>query len=347
MRKVDYLRISVTDRCNERCTYCMPEGFRDWEPHDQILTYEELLRVADVATKIGFRKFRITGGEPLLRRDIVSFVERLASISGVEYLTLSTNATLLTPMARPLADAGVRGVNISLDTLDAEAYHRITGVRLEKCLSGLRAAIATKTMQVKLNVVLIRDINEEQLLPLARLAAVLGIPIRFIELMPVTSAQVLTPQSFYSAFEARERLSKHLALEPLDGREAPRGYGPAVYYKARWNAEGWRETQDAVRSVVPDITKRDDPPRASVIGLISPMTDHRFCDDCNKVRLTPDGKLRPCLGNHLEFDLRSVLRSGGSDEDLRKVILAALGQKPEKHEFLTYDPNRRMSAIGG
>lgn len=347
MRKVDYLRISVTDRCNERCAYCMPEGFRDWEPREEILTYEELLRVAEVAASIGFRKFRITGGEPLLRQDILTFLRGMGSMRGVEDLSLSTNATLLAPMAAALADAGVRGVNISLDTLDAEAYRKLTGLGLAKCLEGLLAAVATGGLRTKLNTVLIRGINEEQLLPLARFAATLAIPIRFIELMPVTSVQVLTPQSFYSATEARSKLSEDMSLEPLTGSYAPRGHGPAVYYKARWSEEAWSDAAGTIRALLPDTPEEGREPRESVIGFISPMTDHGFCDNCNKVRVTPEGKLRPCLGDHLEFDLRSVLRGDGTDEQLRLVFQTALGQKPLRHDFLTYDPDRRMSAIGG
>jgi len=346
MRKVDYLRISVTDRCNERCTYCMPEGFSDWEPREEILDYEELLRVAKVAADFGFRKFRITGGEPLLRKDVVDFIERLSVVPGVDYLGLSTNATLLAPFARRLAAARVRSVNVSLDTLDADGYAKLTGGRLDKCLEGIGAAAATKTMKLKFNTVLIRGINEDQLLALARFAAAYGAPVRYIEMMPITTVQVLTPESFYSAFEARERLADHMDLEPVQDASAPRGYGPAVYYRATWKKESWDAATAAVRNALPGDAP-DDTSRTSVLGLISPMTDKHFCDDCNKVRITPEGMLRPCLGNHLEFDLRSVLRSGGSDADLTGVFVKALGEKPDKHDFLTYDPARRMHAIGG
>jgi cyclic pyranopterin phosphate synthase len=347
MRTVDYLRISITDRCNERCTYCMPEGFSDWDAKENLLTYEEILRVVSVSVGLGFRKFRITGGEPLLRRDAAAFLERMGRLPGVESLGLSTNATLLGPMAERLAKAGVRGVNISLDTIDPTAYDKLTGGRLEKCIEGTLAAAATGIMNVKLNTVLIRGINEDMLLPLARFAAEIGAPIRFIELMPITTTQVLGPDSFYSALQARADLSELLEIGPVERLTPPEGFGPAKYFEARWNRAAWDDAGGVLSRFLPGLRLSARPSGPSILGFISPLTDTHFCESCNKVRITPDGKLRPCLGDHLEFDLRSVLRSGGSDGDLRDVFFAALGQKPDKHEFARYDPARRMSAIGG
>ena len=318
-RRIDYLRISVTDRCNERCLYCMPQELRDWKEHSEILTYEETLRVVRVAVRLGFRKFRVTGGEPLVRKDVVPFLEELGRVPGVESLGLSTNATLLAPVAERLRRAGIDSVNVSLDTLDAERYQRITLQPLQKALDGIEAARAAGFPRVKLNAVLMRGQSEEQLLPLLRFAEERGAILRFIELMPVTTQTMLSPENFLSATEARKRIETSVPLQP--DPDAQLGHGPAVYFRT---------------------------PGGQRVGFIGALTDLHFCESCNKIRLTSDGRIRPCLGNHMEFDLKAVLRSGGSDDDVISLFGETLGLKPKEHEFRNnYLPNRSMTGIGG
>lgn len=318
-RKIDYLRISITDRCNERCVYCMPQTLKDWKERDQILTYEEILRIVRVAVELGFSKFRITGGEPLVRKDVVPFLEELGRIPGIASLGLSTNATLLAPVADRLQRAGFDSVNISLDTLDPEAYRRVTLKELSSAIEGIDAAVAAGFPKVKLNAVLMRGTTEAQMVPLLQFARERGAYLRFIELMPITTAEVLTPDTFLSAQEARSILEREVPL--THAGEVRLGHGPAIYYKT---------------------------PDEQLIGFIGAMTDLHFCDACNKIRLTSDGKIRPCLGNHLEFDLKGVLRAGGTDEELADVFRRSLGLKPAEHEFRgQYRPGRSMTAIGG
>jgi cyclic pyranopterin phosphate synthase len=260
----------------------------------------------------------VTGGEPLVRKDADVFLRALGALPGVESLGLSTNGTLLAPVAGGIRAAGVRSVNISLDTLDPGDYGRLTRGSLEDCLAGIEAAREAGIPVLKLNTVLMRGENEDQLVPLVRFAHRFGAPIRFIELMPVTTSEVLSRENFLPAEEARDRIGRELGLEPVSARL---GHGPAVYYRTREGA---------------------------LVGFIGAMTDLHFCDACNKVRLTADGKIRPCLGAHLEFDLRGVLRSGGDDAAVADVFLRALGRKPAEHEFRgQYRPGRSMTAIGG
>jgi cyclic pyranopterin phosphate synthase len=319
-RNVDYLRISITDRCNERCLYCLPEGYSDWKPREEILTYEEILRVARVAASLGFRKFRVTGGEPLVRRDIVAFIHQLAKIPGVKFIGLSTNGVRLAPLATLLREAGVNSVNISLDALTPSVYRAITRGDVAPVLEGIRAAIAAGFEKVKLNAVLIRGVNESEILPLINFAAEHHLLLRFIELMPVSMTEVLTEKNFLSANEVMRRLSAHDTLTPLG--EVQLGHGPARYYR--------------LENI------------GATIGFIGAMTNRHFCDACNKIRLTADGKIRPCLGNHGEYDLRTALRNGSSDADLAEIFHLALREKPPEHIFRNnYKPDRIMTAIGG
>jgi cyclic pyranopterin phosphate synthase len=321
MHLVTYMRISVTDRCNERCAYCLPHDVTiEWLPKGQILTYEEILRVARVATSLGVTNFRITGGEPLVRKNVADFIRELNKLPGVTDLGLSTNATLLAPLAENLRAAGIRRFNISLDTLNPGLYRELTGNgRLADCLAGIEAARATGA-QVKLNCVLMKDKNDAELLDLVEFAAGKRLPLRFIELMPVSTSDVLTDDNFLSIGHARQLIARRYDLVPVPDKL---GNGPAVYYRA-----------DGLP--VP-------------LGFIGAMTNLHFCDTCNKVRLTADGKLRPCLGSHLEYDLKSVLRAPDStDATLRQVFLQTLRNKPEQHDFRdNYQPGRKMVAIGG
>ena len=194
-RQVDYLRISITDRCNERCLYCMPEGYKGWEQTADHLTTEEIIRIVRVAAGLGFRKFRLTGGEPLVRRNILEIVRGMRKIPGVEVIGLSTNATKLAPLAESLIEAGVRTINVSLDALDPQIYKNITGGDVNLVVSGIRAAVKAGFEQVKLNTVLMRGVNEQEIWPLVLFAAEHGLPLRLIELMPLTRTDVLTDKN--------------------------------------------------------------------------------------------------------------------------------------------------------
>jgi GTP 3',8-cyclase len=326
--QISYLRVSITDRCNERCAYCMPQELQEWLPRHEILTYEEMLRLIRVAAGLGVSKVRITGGEPLTRRGVVDFIRQLPEIRGIRSIGLSTNGTLLareiTPgqtTAKALRDAGVQSINVSLDTLDPTIYWQITGRNFHaQVLDGIDAAIGAGFDQVKLNAVLMRDRHEDQLLPLIEFAATRNLLLRFIEMMPVSTREVLNESNFMSVLEAKRLVeSVYGNLIPL--REF-RTNGPASYYQI--------------------------PGRAQRIGFIGAMTNLHFCEDCNKLRLTCDGKVRPCLGSYLEFDIMEPLRAGASDEQLKHFFLDVVERKPREHEFRNnYQPNRKMIAIGG
>jgi cyclic pyranopterin phosphate synthase len=319
-RTIDYLRISVTDRCNERCVYCMPEGYKGWERREEHLTADEIIRVARVAAGLGFRKFRLTGGEPLVRNDLVEITRGIRAIPDVESIGLSTNGTKLAALARPLYDAGVRAINVSLDALDPDLYHNITGGRLADVLAGIRAAGEAGFDRVKLNCVLMRGKNEAEIWPLVLFAAEHRLPLRFIELMPVSRTDVLTEENFLPVGEVMQRLRENDNLVPQPDRRE--GHGPARYY----------------------VLERT----GALVGFIGALTNLDFCGSCNKVRLTCDGKLRPCLGDHLETDLLPALRPNGDDSQLRELLLKTLAQKPEEHSFrANYQPQRVMTAIGG
>ena len=326
--RISYLRVSITDRCNERCSYCMPQELQEWLPREEILSFEETLRLIRIAAELGVSKVRVTGGEPLTRRDVLNFVRRIPEIPGIKSIGLSTNGTLLAreitsgkTMAAALRDAGVQSVNISLDTLDRDAYSQITGRDFhEHVLRGIDAAVSAGFDQIKLNTVLMRSRNEDQLIPLVEFAGARDLILRFIEMMPVSTIDVLDENNFISVLEAKR------LIESLYGCLIPeaefRTNGPAAYYQIRG--------------------------RKQRIGFIGAMTNLHFCESCNKLRLTCDGKLRPCLGSYLEFDIMKPLRAGASDAELRQFFLDVVERKPAQHDFRdNYQPNRKMIAIGG
>lgn len=319
-RVVDYLRISITDRCNERCLYCMPEGYHGWAQRPDHLTTEEILRLVRIAAGLGFRKFRLTGGEPLVRADVPELVRGMAAIPGVEAIGLSTNGTRLAALARPLREAGVRSVNVSLDALDPALYQRITGGEVASVLAGIHAAVAAGFERVKLNAVLLRGRNEAEVWPLISFAAAHRLPLRFIELMPVSRADALTDANFLPVTEVMEQLRDRDRLIPQPDHRF--GHGPAKYYRLE---------------------------RAgALVGFIGAITNQHFCENCNRVRLTADGKIRPCLGNHGEVDLRAALRQHASEADLAALLRHAVAQKPQGHVFRdNYTPCRPMVAVGG
>jgi cyclic pyranopterin phosphate synthase len=326
--RISYLRVSITDRCNERCTYCMPRELQEWLPREDVLTYEETLRLIRIAAELGVSKVRITGGEPLTRRDVLTLFLALPSIPGIDNIGISTNGTLLArqtaggqTMAAALRATGVNSVNVSLDTLDPEAYAQTTGRDyLPQALAGIDAAIAAGFTQIKLNCVLMRGRNQDQFIPLAEYAGARNLTLRFIELMPVTTGDVLHEENFLSVTEARRELESHFG--PLIPEPEFRTNGPSSYYKI--------------------------PGRDQRIGFIGAMTNLHFCESCNKLRLTCDGKLRPCLGSYLEFDVMKVMRAGATDAELKQFFLDVVERKPEQHDFReNYQPGRMMVAIGG
>jgi len=318
-RAVDYMRISVTDRCNERCLYCLPEHFQAWMPRGEILSYEEILAVVEVAVGRGFKHFRVTGGEPLVRRDICHFLRELVRLPGVESVQLSTNGTRLAELGEALFATGLRRLNVSLDALDADRYHEITHGEVAPVLAGIRHAKALGFSPIKLNTVLIRHKNEDQIWPLIEFAASLQIPIRFIELMPVSLTEMLTEENFLPAGEVMAMLAERDKLIPV---ETSLGHGPAKYYRLKKTG--------------------------AVVGFIGALTNLHFCEACNKVRLTADGHLRPCLGHHGEFDLKPGLRPTVDKAVLRARLDQALAEKPPEHAFRdNWQPKRIMTAIGG
>ena len=306
----------------------MPQELQEWLPHSEILTYDEISRLARVASSLGVTKLRVTGGEPLTRRNVLELFRQLSEISSIRDIGVSTNGSLLAKrietgetIAQALVRLRVRSANISLDTLDRETYRQITGRDLlENTLEGIQAAKSAGFETVKLNAVLMRGRNEHELASLVRYARQENLLVRFIELMPVSTSEVLSDANFLPTAKARRIIERDFG--PLLPEPEFRTNGPAVYYRFQ-----------------------DFPQR---VGFIGAMTDLHFCEACNKLRLTCDGKLRPCLGSHLEFDIKSPLRQGASDGDLARFFLEVVERKPEQHDFRSnYQPGRKMVAIGG
>lgn len=321
-RPITYLRISVTDRCNLRCVYCLPETGMKWLPRENQLSAEEIARVTETAAKVGVRRVRLTGGEPLVRADIVEIVARIASIPGIEEVSLTTNAMLLEMLARPLVKAGLTRVNVSLDTLDADKFKRITrGGNIDRLWRGIAAAEDAGLSPLKLNTVVVNGLNADELSALARLTIENPWHVRFIELMPVGNAQnwgedfPALPDRYISVHEMQTRLS-NFDLQPAT---TPTGNGPARTFRI--------------------------PGALGTVGFISPLGEH-FCQGCNRLRLTADGHLRPCLLLDGEVNVRDTLRTG---LPLLPLLQQAVDAKPQGHElFLQHYPeSRRMAQIGG
>jgi len=318
-REVDYLRISITDRCNERCLYCLPENYQNWLPRGDVLSYDEFLATVRAATSLGFKRFRVTGGEPLVRPGVVNFIRDLVATPGVESVMLSTNGTRLPELAFPLYDAGLRRVNISLDALDPAIYRSITQGDVRPVIEGIRRVKALGFDSIKLNTVLMRGRNDGEIFRLLDFAAEHDLAIRFIELMPVSLTEMLSEKNFFPVTELLARLQQEDDLEPLTDSF---GFGPAKYYRLK--------------------------KRGVTVGLIGALSDLHFCERCNKMRLTCDGKLRPCLGNHLETDLLPALRPEIDAAALAALFRQTLVVKPSEHLFRqNYQPHRVMTAIGG
>ena len=316
-RPIDYLRISVTDRCNLRCIYCMPAEGVHLMSHGDILSYEEIYAIAEAAAQLGIKKVRITGGEPLVRAGLPKLVQMLAQIDAIDDISLTTNGILLTRYAAELKSAGLRRVNISLDTLKPDRFKYITrGGNLGEVLEGIEAAKSVGLNPTKINVVVMSGINDDELLDFATKTVTEEWHVRFIEHMPFT--EDTTNSSFVSVEEMRQRLAVLGKLEPCSFK----GNGPAKYFHL--------------------------PQAKGTIGFITPVSEH-FCFHCNRLRLTADGKLRPCLLSDEEIDLRQPLRSGISSANLKRLIKKAVASKPLRHRLTEgrVPQDRPFSQVGG
>lgn len=302
-RTIDYMRVSVTDRCNLRCIYCMPSGGIKFLDHKDILQYEEIVRILRVAVQTGVRKVRITGGEPLVRRNVTGLIRMIKGIGGIHQLSMTTNGILLERYAEELADAGLDRVNVSLDSLKPERYREITRCGdLEAVLRGIEAAERAGLTPIKINMVPIRGMNDDEIGEFAKMTSRAPYQVRFIEFMPFVTEDVWNQEHFISSDDIQARVEQVGALTPVEMKKA----GPARYFRF----DG----------------------AAGVVGFISPISNH-FCKECNRLRLTADGKLRPCLFSETEIDVKATLRSGGSDEEIKRLIELSIAVKPKGHSM--------------
>lgn len=319
-RGIDYLRISVTDRCNLRCVYCMPEEGVSCLTHDEILTFEEIVTICKSAAELGISKIKLTGGEPLVRKDFTELVRKIKAIPGIEEITLTTNGLLLEGQLEALIKAGISKINISLDTLDRARFKEITRVDgLDTVLKAINSTATHPEVQVKVNSLIAKNFNENEILGLAALAKNEPVSVRFIEVMPIGLGRDLQT---ISKNEMIEILETHYGkLKPYEGKL---GNGPARYYE------------------ISGFTGK--------IGFISAVSEC-FCEACNRIRLTANGYLKLCLHSTKGLDLKKLLREGMSQEELTKVMAEAVLGKPEKHHFGeasgSYIEDKIMSQIGG
>jgi GTP 3',8-cyclase len=315
---VDYLRVSVTDRCNLRCIYCNPLGDHGRQDREGILNFDEIHRVVRLCAECGIRKVRLTGGEPLTCRDIADLVHRLAAVAGIEDLSLTTNGVLLGSMAADLKAAGLKRVNISLDAVDRHCYQQMTGFDLlAQVLKGMHKAIEIGLAPVRLNCVVMREHNLSQVVPLARMTVGLPIAVRFIEYCPTTRITG-SADGYVPNVEVRQIIEAQLG--PLSGVAVPNAGGPAVYF----------QIQGA----------------AGTVGFISGRSSV-FCADCSRLRLTSDGKLRPCLHADWCYDVRELLRGGAGDEAVRDLIQRVLREKGRYTRTTSAAEDFLMQSIGG
>ena len=319
-RNIDYLRLSITDRCNLRCKYCMGNKDIVFLPKDELLSSNEIERLVKIFSELGIKKLRITGGEPLVRRNFREIVENINNISGIEEINITTNGIRLEEELEFLSNKKIQSLNISLDTLKADLYRDITGGGdINKVLNSIHKAIALKFKRIKLNVVLVKGKNDSEILDFVNLTEKYPIDVRFIELMPIGLGKEFSP---ISNDEVLSIISKEKKLAPFSEKI---GSGPAKYYK----------TEKGI----------------GCIGFITPIS-HNFCEQCNRIRITPEGFLKLCLHWSNGLNLKEFLRNGSSNEEIKKKILQALENKPDKHnmEKKEEDKNfdkRYMNRIGG
>jgi len=320
-RTINYLRLSVTDRCNLRCLYCMPDEGMDFLPHDEILSYEEMLHLVEVSVRSGIRKVRLTGGEPLVRKDFLSFLERLSAMEDLKEISLTTNAVLLKDYAAGIRQCGICRINVSLDSLKPERFFHITRRDLfHKVWEGIETAERLNFHPIKINVVAMRGINDDEILDFARLTLERPFHVRFIEFMPVGKNNNWSSERFIAAGEVLARIKAVGDLEPVEHGAMD---GPAERFRIR-GARG-------------------------EIGLISAVSNH-FCDTCNRLRLTAEGRLRGCLFSDKEVDVKTPLREGKGDDYLAGLLSRAIAEKPVGPGRAPSRPRkciRQMSTIGG
>ncbi len=302
-RQITYVRVSVTDRCNLKCVYCIPDGM-EWVEREDILAFEEMHRLVRILAAMGIRKVRLTGGEPTIRKNLPHLVRLIRGTPGIEEISLSTNALLLAPMAASLREAGLDRVNVSLDSLKAERFKAVTrGGDIQKVFDGIRAAEEHGLHPIKINVVAMRGINDDEIEDFARITRERPWHVRFIEMMPLLGNEAEQSIRFLSSDDIHRRLS---AIDELIPEAPPAGNGPATYFRYAG--------------------------AAGSIGFITPLS-HNFCDRCNRVRLTARGHLRLCLFGDDEIDLRTPLRAGATDAEIRETIRLSLSAKPERHHL--------------
>lgn len=320
-RHIDYVRLSLTDRCDFRCVYCMSEKMT-FLPRKQILSLEEIYQLARAFTELGVSRIRLTGGEPLIRNNVMSLISKIGALPGIDELLLTTNASQLHEMAGDLKAAGVNRINISLDSLNPETFKRMTRTgELEKVKQGIETAVATGFDAIRLNSVILRDINDQEILDLLEYAIQLGINIAFIEEMPLGEiSDHKRLDTLFSNDDVKALISERYVLEPVDMETA----GPSRYY--------------ALQGM------------SSKVGFISPVS-HNFCETCNRVRVTVEGRLLLCLGNEYSTDLKAVLREQPNNADaLKQAIIAAMDIKPLRHYFYDEEQSqivRFMNMTGG
>ncbi len=329
-RDITYLRIAITDRCNLRCIYCMPEEGVEFKPHSDILSYEEIERVVRAAVPLGISKIRVTGGEPLVRKGVAGFIGRLKRIPGIAEVALTTNGILLPRLGPALKEAGLDRVNISLDSLKPERYAEITrGGDLSKVLQGIDLALELGFKPVKLNVVVVRGFNDDEVLDFVELAKNKEVHVRFIEFMSIGASRTWKNRGYVNSSELLGKLTlqDELLTAMPEEEVSVVGNGPAKYYKIK----------DGL----------------GTIGFISPVSNH-FCADCNRMRLTADGKLRPCLLSDRYVDIKTALRSGADHKGLQDLFRRAVFNKPQEKEIdqnmaepQVTDEAAYMSQIGG
>lgn len=320
-RPITYLRISVTDKCNLRCVYCMPEQGLPWLPKADILSYEEIAQLVSAAASVGVRSIRLSGGEPLIRKNLARLVDEIAAIDGIDDIALSTNGLLLQEQIDALASAGLSRVNVSLDTLREDRFFEIARrPGLDRVLAGIDAAMARGLTPVKINCVVMRGYNDDEIAAFAQWTKERAVYVRFIELMPVQDNVDVQRDAYMSADEILERVRAIGELQDVSG---PGGNGPARYF-AFSGAPG-------------------------AVGVISPLS-HDYCERCNRVRLTANGRLRLCLFGDHEIDLRTPLRAGASQSAIADLLRSAMLIKPERHHLKLGEASSRMRAfseIGG
>jgi len=320
-RSISYLRISLTDHCNLRCQYCTPREGRIKLANEELLRYEEILRVVRIAVSLGIEKVRLTGGEPLVRRDVLTFIKALAGIPGLTDIRLTTNGVMLADYAEELRKAGISKLNISLDTLRPERFRQITGVdAFARVWAGIGKARELGFSPIKLNIVALTGVNDDEFIDFARMTLTEPLQIRFIEFMPIGDSALWNKEKYISSQGIMELLKP---LGPLEPVEAKRMDGPARIYRFA-GAVG-------------------------TVGFISPIS-HHFCDRCNRLRLTSEGRLRSCLLSDQETDLRERLRNGATDAEIRELIIAAILSKPKGHTISVESGGSchgQMSRIGG